>query len=281
METQESMAWNWRVRISLVFALCLASGVGASAQDEKGSSRGAQIFDRSCSGCHGADGKGSDRGPAIATMPRTIARSDADLIDIVQNGIAGKGMPPFPGLGEQGTKGVVQYLRSLQGVTNAAPAALAKGNAQAGRLLYFGKGQCARCHIINGEGGFIASDMTTYGQSRRPEDILKAIVHPDTQVAPESRVVAIRSKPGETLMGVLRSEDNMNLALQTEDGRYHLLKRSSLAEVKYTDHSLMPHDYGTKFSTSELDDVVAFLIMTGKSAPVEAAPTGRGRHGGN
>ena len=47
---------------------------------------------------------------------------------------------------------------------------------------------------------------------------------------------------------MVRAEDNLNITLQTEDGRYHFLSRSSLATVNYTDHSLMPHDYGTRLT---------------------------------
>ena len=53
-------------------------------------------------------------------------------------------------------------------------------------------------------------------------------------------------KDGEKNAGVGASEDNFNLALQTEDGRYYFLTRSSLAEANYKQYSLMPRDYGTR-----------------------------------
>ena len=246
--------------------LCLGSvpGFAQAAPDH-----GAAVFGRSCAGCHGADGKGSDRGPSIATMPTTIARSDADLIGIVHNGISGKGMPPFSFLGDDAIKDVVQHLRALQGVTAGAVEAPMTGNAEAGRALFFGKAGCSTCHMVKGEGGFIASDMTAYGQSRGVEAIKRAIVSPDAEVPREARVVEVKTKDGGKLVGVLRSEDNLNLAVQTEDGRYHFLTRDSLADVTYTGHSLMPLDYGTRLSATELDDLAAFLIVTGKSTPAE------------
>ena len=67
------------------------------------------------------------------------------------------------------------------------------------------------------------------------------------------------------LTGVLRYEDNFSLALQMEDGRYHLLARSDLTDVHYTDHSLMPPDYGTRLTSKELNDLVSFLIVTSRS----------------
>ena len=58
-------------------------------------------------------------------------------------------------------------------------------------------------------------------------------MQPDPPLVPASRVVEGETKTGQKLSGVVRSEDNFNLALETEDGRYHFLTRSSLAEVNY------------------------------------------------
>ena len=274
-----------RIRLNaLLFSLLLLSAqITSFAQDGQrgGSIQGAKLYATNCAGCHGVDGTGSSKGIAIATLPTVIALSDDALIGIVHNGVLTAGMPPFPQFSDPETQAVVGYLRTLQGVTDApATAAKPTGDVNAGKAVYFGKGQCLACHMISGEGGPIAPDLTAYGQNRAPSAILRAIVTPDTQLAPSSCVVDVRTKRGETLTGVVRSEDNLHLALQTQDGRYHFLLRSELSEIHYTDHSLMPHDYGTRLTTKELADLVSFLIVTGKNAPPEAAPTGRGRRGG-
>jgi cytochrome c oxidase cbb3-type subunit 3 len=272
-----------RLTTMLVFSsLFLFAGRPMLAQGGQSGSQnqGAQLYASDCAYCHGEDGKGG-RGSAIATLPKVIALSDADLIGIVHNGEVVQGMPAYPDLGDQDTLAVVRYIRTLQGVTGAPTPTKVTGDVNAGRVLFFGKGQCSNCHMINGEGGFIASDMTAYGQSRAANDILQAIVKPDTQLAPGSRVVEVRTRAGQSLTGVVRSEDNMNITLQTEDGRYHFLTRSSLAAVNYTDHSLMPHDYGTRLTAKELDDLVGFLIIAGKNAPAEAARAGRRRRASN
>ena len=79
------------------------------------------------------------------------------------------------------------------------------------------------------------------------------------------------------LTGVVRSEDTFTLELQTQDGRYHFLDRNTLADVQYTDHSLMPHDYGTRLTPAELNDIASYLIVTGKAAP--ASPSAHRRRG--
>jgi cytochrome c oxidase cbb3-type subunit 3 len=238
-------------------------------------SAGPQQFARNCAGCHGADGRGGDKAPAIATMPSVVARSDADLIKIVHEGTQ-TGMPAFPQLGDADTRAVVKFLRTLQGKAPADTSeAAVTGNPSSGRTLFFGKAQCSKCHMVGGAGGFISSDLTAYGQTHNQAAIIKAIETPDTPLVSSARVVEVRTKSGEKLAGVVRSEDNFNLELQTEDGRYHFLARNTLADVHYTDHSLMPRDYGTRLTPEEMKDIGSFLIVTGKAAPAGPSPRGR------
>jgi cytochrome c oxidase cbb3-type subunit 3 len=227
---------------------------------------GARQFAHNCAGCHGADGRGGDKAPAIATMPTVIALSDEQLIKIVHDGTPA-GMPAFPQLNDENLTAVVSYLRTLQGKTSAGASSPITGNVENGIALYFGKAQCSDCHMINGKGGFIASDLNAYGKSHSVDAIIKTIVTPDVPLSATSRIVEVRTKSGKQLSGILRSEDNFIIELQMKDGRYHFLDRNSLAEVKYTDHTLMPSDYGTRLSKDELNDIASYLIVTGKSAP--------------
>jgi hypothetical protein len=97
--------------------------------------------------------------------------------------------------------------------------------------------------------------------------------------------VEIVTKSGEKLTGVVRNEDNLSIAMITQDGRYHFLDRSDVAS-ETTLKTLMPADYNARLTTTEVDDIVAFLVTTSKSAPVEPAaapgpPAAGGRRGGD
>ncbi len=166
--------------------------------------QGAQQFQANCAGCHGADGKGGDKGPAIATLPGVVALSDMELIKIVRDGTAA-GMPSFERLGDAEITAVVGYLRTLQGKTAVSDTDKLVGDADAGRVLYFGKAQCSSCHLVNtagvGQGGFIASELTSYGANHTAAAIKQAIVQPDTPLDPASRVVEVETKTGQKLIG--------------------------------------------------------------------------------
>jgi cytochrome c oxidase cbb3-type subunit III len=257
-----------RVEMPIVFWAMLTFGVAlACAQSPNGNpGEGAQRFMEFCASCHGADGKGGDKAPGVVTASSITGLSDAELFRIVHDGTRG-GMPPFAQIGDTNIRAVVHYLRTLQGEaepSSASAAASVSGDAGAGRALFFGKAQCSACHMMQGEGGFIARGLTVYGRNRTPDSIRQAITNPDAPLVASSRVVSVTTNPGRKFIGVLRNEDNFTLELETEDGRYHSLERDNLTEVHYTDNSLMPRDYGTRLTDKELGDIVSFLIVSSR-----------------
>lgn len=225
---------------------------------------GARIFSTNCSGCHGADGRGGERAPNIATTRNIVALSDDDLVSIVNKGVPGSGMPAFAFLGDQGVKDVVAHLRVLQGKTATVKI---NGDPTAGQALFFGKAECSQCHMVKGEGGYIASDLTDYAGGIPQDTILLAITKPDSALAPTSAVVEILLPNGKSMTGVARAEDNFNITVQTKDGRWHTFDKAKVVEVKHTGHSLHPRDYDTRLSAKELDNLVSYLVVSATNAP--------------
>ncbi len=229
--------------------------------------QGAQRFMEYCAGCHGADGRAGDKAPPLVSASNPTNLSDAERFRIVHDGTK-SGMPPFAQIGDANIRAVLQYLRKLEdnAASNGASADVAvTGDVDAGRTLYFAKADCSKCHLMQGKGGFMARNLTGYGRNRTADEIQRAIATPDTPLVPSSQVVTVTTKTGQTLTGPLRNEDAFTLALQTEDGRYHLLSRSDATDVHYTEHSLMPRDYGTRLSPKELNDIVSFLMVESRS----------------
>jgi putative heme-binding domain-containing protein len=236
------------------------------AQQNASAGDGDRLFATNCAACHGSDGHGGERAPSIATLRNVIAMSDTDLEGIVSKGIAGAGMPGFGYLGDQKVHNIVEYLRILQG---RGPAMKVKGDPAKGRALFYGKAGCSKCHMVNGQGGFIADDLSTYGDGLSAAAVRRAIVQPNLDLEPTSRVVEIYTKDGGHISGLLRAEDNFTVYLQTEDGRYHTYPKTSLRSVQHTARSIMPDNYDSVLSSTELDDLVSYLITTA-SGPTSA-----------
>lgn len=252
------------------------SGLAQDRDVQRSSNQGAQLYETNCAVCHGGDGSGA-KSESIIT-PNFITMSDAELTKSLHDGTAG-GMPPYASLGDANIAALVRYMRKLQGQSDTTAATPVKGDPIAGRVLYFGKARCSSCHMVQGEGGFIATDLTVYSRGHAPDAIRQVILTPYTNLIPASRVVEVQTKAGTKLSGVIRHENNFNIDLQTEDGQYHSLVRSDLADVHYTGHSLMPNDYGTKLTPAELDNIVSFLISAGHATPAEPVAPRRGGYG--
>jgi len=243
-----------------------AYGIGAkedavrpagAKQAERSIADGRQVFESRCTGCHGIDGRGGERAPDITTSAKTQRRSDSALAQIINNGIPSAGMPAFSTLDASTSRALVKYLRFLQGKTGSAAL---PGNPQNGKAIFFGLARCSECHLAAGAGGFIASDLSSYGRSRPVEEIREAIIKPNQPSNGSRGTVTIETRAGQTLTGVLRNEDNFSLQLQSLDGAFHLLMKSDVASVKRDSNSLMPPDYGSTLSAGDLNDLVSFLI---------------------
>jgi putative heme-binding domain-containing protein len=226
------------------------------------SPEGQHIFASSCAACHGLDGHGAERGPDISGKREVQQLSDKALLRIIERGVPGTGMPSFRLLGVEGIQAVVRHLRSLQGQSSAVAL---PGDPVRGKITFFGKAKCSQCHMANREGGFIASDLSSYASTLAAGEIQNAIVDPNRNLDPRKRAVTVTTTDGNKFTGVLRNEDNFTLQMQTLDGAFHFFSKSELINMEYQTGSLMPADYASRLDKQEIDDVVSYLMSIGRS----------------
>lgn len=238
-----------------------------SAASRPDSIQGKPIFTSSCAQCHGLDGKGSERAPNIADRPNVQKLSDAQISHIIENGVPGTGMPAFHSFQISQIRAVVGYLRSLQGKNETAKL---PGNPANGKTVFFGKAGCSECHMVGGEGGFIASDLSGYAQSHTVEQIRSAIVDPASS-GRQVRLVTATLHGGEKYVGRMRDEDNFSMQLQTLDGAFHFFSKSDIDKIESDSQSLMPSNYGTKLDDRELNDIVSYLMSVAGASGREPA----------
>lgn len=220
------------------------------------SRRGQRIFTSSCAGCHGLDGKGGERAPNLAAGA-VQQLPDREIFRIVKNGIPGTAMPAFNTLGYSELHALVIYVRALQG---GGPAVALSGNPSRGKALFFGAAKCSTCHLAEGKGGFIARDLSDYGSSHSPGEILRRIQAPESDEQGGNSLATVITLDGRKYSGVVRNEDNFSLQLQSLDGTFHLFTKPDLQRVEYGTQPLMPANYGVVLSREQLDDVVSYLV---------------------
>src|SRR2546421_4769650 len=220
--------------------------------------QGRETFRSRCAACHGLDGGGGEHGPDIVTSPKVRGLPDRALFAIITHGIPRAGMPAFGLLLEPDEiRAVVGYMRRAggKGATRGVPGDPARGEA-----LFFGKAGCGDCHTVRGKGGFLGVDLSDYGRDHSPAQILSAILHPGA--GPVRETVTAITRNGQQWTGIARNEDNFSIQLLDTKGVFHLIMKSDLASLKREPRSLMPDDYGSRLSSIELDDLVAYLARS-------------------
>ena len=229
---------------------------------------GERAFASTCAGCHGLDGRGSDKAPNIAANAKVQHLTDAQLSGIISGGVPGTGMPAFRSLTPARVRALVGYLRILQGKVKSRAVS---GDANQGKKIFFGKGECSTCHMIFGEGGFLGPDLSAYGSTVSADAILKSLLNSTRTIQPGFKPATITRHDGSRVDGVVRNEDNFSLQLQTRDGSFLFFEKADLQSVDYGSQSLMPANYGERLNAGELNDLISFLISAG--SPPKATRT--------
>jgi cytochrome c oxidase cbb3-type subunit III len=187
-------------------------------------------------------------------------RSDDEILAILRHGVASAGMPAFSRLGDAKLQVVVRHLRTLQGLNGKTEIA---GNTGEGRKLFFNDGGCATCHMINGAGGFLGSDLSSYGAVTSVAEMREQITNHDQ--SPRARTMVVSTRDGSRLSGFARNEDNFSLQLQTLDGKFHFLDKSTVISVDQSP-AASAADAEKKLSNSDLDALISYLVRVVQSS---------------
>ena len=97
-----------------------------------------------------------------------------------------------------------------------------------------------------------------------PKEIHNNIVNPPEGIgyANKTAVITMRQK----LSGIIRNKYNFSLQLQSFDGSFHLLNKSEVSKLEFLPDPIMPKDYGTTLSSSEIDDLVSYLVTVARAS---------------
>ena len=188
--------------------------------------------------------------------PEIVSLSDSATLKLLREGTSA-GMPPFASLGTAKLSELLGYLRFLQG-KRVAPVVAA--DAERGKDLFSSKGGCSECHMIHGAGGFLGPDLSDYGASHSATDTRNAIVNADKRPEIHKGLARATTRDGRQLSGLVRNEDNFSIQLQALDGTFHLLQKFDLTELGFDSSPIMPDNYGSILTESEMDQLVAYLL---------------------
>lgn len=127
--------------------------------------------------------------------------------------------------------------------------------------------------MIQGQGGFLGSDLSTYASTRSAKEVLDAITSPANNPAASRQAATAVTRDGRRISGVVRNEDNFSVQLLTREGAFYFLLKSELQSLEFESRPLMPADYGQRLSSGELNDLASYLMSVGRT--LKPAPATR------
>ena len=198
------------------------------------------------------------------------------MFQVISNGIPGTAMPANGtngqgvGMTDEEIWQIITYIRSQE---VKAPAT-AVGNAAHGKELFFGDGNCALCHMVEGKGGRIGPDLTGVGGSRTRTAIIDSVRNPSRRLAwgltestkefpQEYETITVVTAEGKEIKGVALNEDSFSVQMIDSSEQIYLLDKDKLRSFKKSRESLMPVYKPDTLSDKDLDDIVAFLTSVG------------------
>ncbi|HEY4766952.1 MAG TPA: c-type cytochrome [Candidatus Sulfotelmatobacter sp.] len=257
--------------------------IGANADDRnplagtaKAAKAGEYEFRINCALCHGLGAHGGGRGPDLTRAVKKHAHSDAEMFQVISNGIPGTAMPANGtngqgvGMTDEEIWQIITYLRSQE----VKVPANAKGNAARGKDLFYGDANCSLCHMVAGKGGRLGPDLTAVGGSRTREAIIDSVRNPSRRLAwglteatkefpQEYESVTVVTADGKQIKGITLNEDSFSVQIMDTSEQIHLLEKDNLKSFQKSRQSAMP-TYGTDFlSDKDLEDIVAYLSSVG------------------
>ena len=268
----------WAVLLAIMFLTTAsrADDRNPYAGDAKAAKAGEFEFRINCALCHGLGAHGGGRGPDLTRAQKKHAHSDAELFQVISNGIPGTVMPANGtngqgvGMTDEEIWQIITYIRSQE---VKAPAA-AVGNAAHGKDLFYGDANCSLCHMVEGKGGRVGPELTAVGGSRTREAIMDSVRNPSRRLAwgltestkefpQEYETVTVVTADGKQIKGVALNEDNFTVQLMDTSEQIYLLEKEKLRSFQKSRESMMPQYNPDILSDKDLNDLVAYLTSVG------------------
>jgi cytochrome c oxidase cbb3-type subunit 3 len=278
------LPWRRFFAASVCAAFLLFAATGAFAADDKNpyagdpkaAKAGESEFRINCALCHGLGARGGGRGPDLTRAQKKHAHSDAEMFQVISNGIPGTVMPANGtngqgvGMTDEEIWQIITYIRSVEVKAPAQPI----GNAAKGKELFYGDANCSLCHMVEGKGGRVGPELTGVGGSRTREAIIDSVRNPSRRLAwglteatkefpQEYESITVVTADGKEIKGVALNEDNFSVQMMDTNEQIYLLEKDKLRSFKKSRESMMPKYDVEVLSDKDLEDVVAFLIRVG------------------
>ncbi|MDG1892212.1 MAG: PQQ-dependent sugar dehydrogenase [Verrucomicrobiota bacterium] len=119
--------------------------------------------------------------------------------------------------------------------------------------------QCATCHRMHDEGGYLGPDLTKIREKYSLQQVLEHIRMPSLVVDARYQVVSIELESGVFLSGIIQEEDENEIQLVDITGRPYRVQKTTMIDRQSSTLSAMPEGLLAGRSAQELADLLGML----------------------
>lgn len=138
-----------------------------------------------------------------------------------------------------------------------------QGDAETGRRIFFNSkvALCSSCHRHSGRGNVVGPDLTLIAQQGDRAAILRSILEPHREVAPQFYPSVVELKDGTTFTGILLRSSSTEV-FRDLTGKEKSFPEADILKRTELRTSLMPPGLVMTLTNEELRDLLAFLTQS-------------------
>lgn len=230
-------------------------------------------FNVRCAGCHGQNGLGGERAPAIGHSWRSRTETRDAISDLIRHGIPDAGMPGFNVPDAE----LAQLVAFVESRVLPLSKTRIQGDAAAGESLFYGTAGCSHCHMIRGKGSVQGPDLTEAANRITLAEVETTLNDPNRRRLKQYHVATVVLRAGNQIRGFVRNESSADIQLQGLDDHLHLLRKSEVSRIDREAGSYMP---AWKGPAADTRDLIAFLAHAPEWRPGADRETSTGSNAG-
>ncbi len=145
------------------------------------------------------------------------------------------------------------WLKRIDGLPGVA-------DPEAGERIFrhTGIGGCANCHRHSGRGNVVGPDLSLVDKQGDRASILRSLLEPNRDVAPQYFATALELENGQTFVGILLRSSSVDV-YRDATGKERVFQKTDVVARKELKASLMPTGLVDQLSDEDLRDLLAFL----------------------
>jgi cytochrome c oxidase cbb3-type subunit 3 len=271
-----------QVRNGVIGVLTMAAAaIGAQGPADKppvdatAADRGRGVWASACITCHGAQARGTERGPSLVRSVLVLHdRTGSELGPFLKKGHHTQSGRPGASLTDAQIVDLAHFLRQRLNETLRAsptfhPQDILTGDPKAGAEYFNGAGKCTSCHSVTGNLSGVASRIPS------PVDLQQRMLFPTAgrggggrasgaggaarALNPNAVTVTVSPSSGAPLSGVLIEMDDFYVTFRDASGTLHVVRRTPDVKVTKTDPLQAHHELLDRISDRNIHDLVAYL----------------------